>query len=530
MLFVGNSYGQEKPIPYTNNNNIDCSKINTHIIEYNFQTGTYTKNNLKLKINQPVVFKVININRFAYTLDIKTKDSIIGYSDLSGLEKIFKNDEIEKTKKQLNSAETKTIPTSNNIPLDKNDFIGNENEMFNEINEVNSLLQSKLTNKMDEIINAKINDSSTIINKIDFPKIDNEYSFHFTAQYDLANLYLSILEKHTKIISLWNDYLSLRDFINNPTLTLCELKKENNFISSTKVNFDTNKNILTEFDLVAKQFDNLYKAIKSNPEITKKTNYGGSLKLFGIIDNLNIQASSLVEQVEIIDFDKFKQDVNQIINLTQNIENKKELFEYVSDPIQPWQDVAVFKVKINKNEKSTSKFYNERDFSHREYTKDGIRYDISVGLAGSFYDKENFHKIITDASGVNKIYLNEKSSFIPSFVGFFTTSYRSASHFTAGLSIGLGLSTNQGTIAIGDIFIGPNITVGKDERVNLTGGISYKNLYMLNSNYKVGDIVPNGLTIENVSTKSYQSGFFLAFTYNLTKGVKDKLKQINNLK
>jgi hypothetical protein len=155
-------------------------------------------------------------------------------------------------------------------------------------------------------------------------------------------------------------------------------------------------------------------------------------------------------------------------------------------------------------------------------------FDLNLGVAGSFHKKNNTYEIKADSSGVNTITNTNSSGFSPSFVGFFTTSYRSATHFTYGLSLGLGISADNGTIVSDNFFIGPSLIVGRYERVNLTAGISFKNLPKLNSNYKEKDIVSNTTTIESITSKSYEPGFFIALTYNLTKGVKNNVKQIKN--
>ncbi|WP_297868798.1 hypothetical protein [uncultured Flavobacterium sp.] len=110
---------------------------------------------------------------------------------------------------------------------------------------------------------------------------------------------------------------------------------------------------------------------------------------------------------------------------------------------------------------------------------------------------------------------NDKSIFTPSFVGFFTASMRSATYFSWGFSIGIGVSAFEGSLTFDNFFVRPSLTVGKYERVTLTSGISIKNL-------------PLQYTIENVSDKNYVPGFFISLSYNLTKGVKDNIKHMKS--
>ncbi|GAA6764659.1 hypothetical protein AAFH68_05910 [Flavobacterium sp. CGRL1] len=51
-----------------------------YVVEYDFKTGLYTQNTLKPKVHYPVVYRIKNINRFAYKIEVKSKDSILAFS------------------------------------------------------------------------------------------------------------------------------------------------------------------------------------------------------------------------------------------------------------------------------------------------------------------------------------------------------------------------------------------------------------------------------------------------------------------
>src|SRR5690606_5271366 len=63
------------------NRGVDTTRTNTYVIEYDFRTGLYDNKNLKIKVNNPGVFKIKNINRLAYKVEVTGADSVIGYSD-----------------------------------------------------------------------------------------------------------------------------------------------------------------------------------------------------------------------------------------------------------------------------------------------------------------------------------------------------------------------------------------------------------------------------------------------------------------
>ena len=512
-------------------------KIRTYVIEYDFQSGLFPNGKrIKPRVDVPVVFKITNINRLAYTVNIVSKDSVIGFSDLSGLELLLKKNEVKEIVENVNKAETSTSLQNNNLPVNQNDLLKAEDKkngeeltaMVNDINKTNVELLQQLNSKINDL-SKNTNKENTVINLDTIPSsLKNLFLFHFNTQTDLANLYLNILGNHKMIITLWNDYLQVRTIINSPLLNKENLEKNNFTLLEIYNKFNDNKNILNDFNLLINRFQNQYNALKSNPEITQHANYGGSIKLFSIVDNLNIGVQSIKQQTEAIKFETLKQNIDQIHSLLILNDNTTSLFEYVSDPIQPSQDVAIFKVKVDKNDKDASLFYNERDFSYKEFTRHGIRFDLNIGVAGSFYNKDNFYEIKADSVDIRRISKTDKSGFSPSFVGFFTTSYRSATHWSYGLSAGVGISADDGTITLDNFFIGPSLIVGRYERVNLTTGVSFKNLPRLNSGFKEGQEIPNGYTEENVTSKSYQPAFFIALTYNLTKGVKNNVKQIKN--
>ncbi len=533
------SQNETKMVNDTLKKKLKDRNVRTYVIEYDFQTGLFpNRKKLKPRVDVPVVFKITNINRLAYTVKIESKDSVIGFSDLSGMEMLLTKKEVDEIVENVKKTETNPPLQNNNLPVKGSDFLTSENgktkevpaEIVNEINQTNSKLLEQLNTKINEIIKGTYELSTKIDNdtlKISANLVE-KFPYHFKAQNDLTELYILILVKHQTIISLWNEYRQARTYINDPLLTEKNIADIKDSLSIAQKKFSDNKNVLNDFNLLINRFQNLYNSMKSNPEITQQANYGGSIKLFSIVDNLNIEVKSVKQQIDAVKFDVIKDNVNQIYSLFFLENEKYPLFEYVSDPIQPFQDVAIFKVKVQKNDKDASLFYNERDFSYKEFTRHGIRFDLNIGIAGSFYNKDNFYDIKADSNGVRRITNADKSGFSPSFVGFFTTSYRSATHWTGGLSVGLGISADDGTITLENFFIGPSLIVGRYERVNLTTGVSLKNLRKLDNGFKEGQEVANATIIEGVTTKSYEPGFFIALTYNLTKGVKNNVKQIKN--
>ena len=80
-------------------------KTNTYVIEYDFKSGYFKTNNQRIIVNSPVVFKITNINRLAYDVTVKAKDSVIGMSEMEGAYEMFKNEQIKKLEDQIKTSD-----------------------------------------------------------------------------------------------------------------------------------------------------------------------------------------------------------------------------------------------------------------------------------------------------------------------------------------------------------------------------------------------------------------------------------------
>jgi len=505
-------------------------RTNTYVIEYDFKSGYFKKNNQKIIVNSPVVFKIVNINRLAYEVRVKAKDSVIGVSNMEGLTELFKKEQIENLEKQINTSD---INKSNIQPFTAvvvDDFKGSENEnkeLKKSINNFMIELSSKSSLSLNAIDEEEIKKALDSIENIKVGnKIDEDISNHLELQKKLTTLYLKILEKYYIMLNLSKEYLHISSLINEPLLSsndqIDDLKLE-----TIVLEFENNKIIKEDISLLVNQFQSEYNAIKTNIQLGKSTNYGGVMKLNYISDNQNVVINYINEKINKINFDNLRNELIQLKNLLKT-KNRNLIFEYVSHPIQPFQDVVIFDVEIKKKKTDNNLIDNSRKFSHKEFVRHGLRLDVSLGVAGSIHSDKYSYAVKMNQNNENVIMKNDKSIFTPSFVGFFTASRRSATHFSCGFSIGIGVSANEGSLTFDNFFVGPSLTVGKYERVTLTSGLSIKNLPVLNNGYQEGDIVPQQYTIENVSDKNYVPGFFISLSYNLTKGVKDNIKHMKS--
>ena len=103
LIAIAFSFSQETSDSI--NRKVGKRRTNTYVIEYDFKSGYLKKNNQKIIVNSPVIFKIVNINRLAYEVRVKAKDSVIGVSNMEGLTELFKKEQIENLEKQINTSD-----------------------------------------------------------------------------------------------------------------------------------------------------------------------------------------------------------------------------------------------------------------------------------------------------------------------------------------------------------------------------------------------------------------------------------------
>lgn len=585
------------------NINVDSLRTNTYVIEYDFGKGIYINNNLQLKVHNPTIFKIININRLAYNVTISSNDTILAET--------FMVDESEKSIKEATSDNNKLLNASSDtfISTPKLDISAlNQNEDFldnkkGNINNSNFFRDIKNTQKIsemvfekekliqglkeknlkieflkneikkdsiiilisDEIINktpksdtlylekananktkttSEIEDKSKSITEISkevvelkvklqvksdsindvskkinsFIKKFNEDNIEFQeAFYELNQVYNSIL----KLQDCFSDIKVVADY---PYMN--KTKFQNEF--KTKC-YEKAKIILLQKETLIK-FKNFYNQVgikysnlKYNPYLAEYLNYGGQTKVFAQADYLNELA------------DKINGEVNDM-NIAVTLQKMQHLLEYLDDdktyqyfsaPIQPTQDAAIFKIKIQKRTDNHADITDEKSFKHTEFIYGGTRVDFSLGLAASCFNDTDIYEFGIDENNSTVISKKSSSLIAPSLVGLITMSYRRTQYMSFGASAGLGIDVVNGKIQLSNFFAGPTILFGKYDRLFLSGGFSFRNVGQLKSGYNEGDVITTGTEdINKYLSEKYALGGFLSLTYNLTKGVRANYKRL----
>lgn len=175
-------------------------KTNTYVIEYDFKSGYFKTNNQRIIVNSPVVFKITNINRLAYNVTVKAKDSVIGMSEMEGAYEMFKNEQIKKLEDQIKSSDINKTNFQTITAVVAEDFKGSlkeKNELKKYANNFITELSSKSNLSLNTLVESEIKNAIDSIEKIKIPeKIDEDLSNHLELQKRLTNIYLKIIEKY----------------------------------------------------------------------------------------------------------------------------------------------------------------------------------------------------------------------------------------------------------------------------------------------------------------------------------------------
>ncbi len=496
--------------------------ITTYTVIYDFKTGEYVTALLKPKVDRPIVYKVININRLAYNVQVNTADVIVAETDwFTSAADLQKIKELINTTNFSDQVLSEEVPINTQIEIDKNlvqdkvikediEILKKSDTLKLELQQKSKELNKLITNKDKyEYYKSIFGDSASYsglevpdINKID--KIKNEINIikdsirkieiftnekldkfqnvreNFNKAYDdfitSSNNINTIIQASQRVLPIASlPFLNKEEYMNTHRkeliLTFLELKTID--ITSNTVNNQYTNLVLSYNELIdTKVIDNLF-----DEKLFKK--YLNDITL------LYENAKKLKLKIEIIDFEKLSQQVQRIIILLE----KDETFEYISKPVQPRNDIATFDVNITAKNKDVD-VDNSRQFKHSEFVKGGTRIDFSIGLAASYFANTNAYEIYT-IEGQNKIGLKSSNVTAPSLVAMISMTNRASRYLAIGGSAGLGIDTNNGKIQLRTIITQSN-------------------------------------EIDSVLSDHYKLGLFAALTYNLTKNVRDKISNFKN--
>jgi hypothetical protein len=556
------------------NRNVDTTRTNTYVIEYDFKKGIYVRNKLCLLVNTPTVFKVSNINNLAYNITIRSNDVILAETaltdnfkeelkeaistkntvivadkngvitaqklDLSNIDKKYdfkddKKDGLDPFLKSLESTEkvTKLIAEKQQLNLQLKNL-----NLDNKILESN-IAEAKKNSSGVELPNLvesqKVKKDSINTTEVDIKKITNNIAIEIKSQNEFLKkfnedniafqeAFYKFNEVYKTVLKLQECYSDVKVIADYPFMTKKRFQEEYKSKCHRKADvLFLQKESLTQFKEYYRQVGIKYSNFKYNPYLSDFLNYGGISKLYAQADYIKQLADEMNNDVNSINISLV---LNKLEHLLKYLEDE-QTYEYTSAPIQPIQDAANFEVKIEKRLDNNAVITNEKTFSHTEFTYGGTRVDFSAGLAASYFENATAYEFGIDGKGAT--ILSEKNNNIvaPALVGLVTMSYRQAGSLAVGASAGLGIDATNGKVQLSNFFIGPTLLFGKSDRLFVTAGLSFRNVQQLKSGYTIGEVITGGADdIDNYLSDKYAVGSFISLTYNLTKGVRASIKQL----
>ena len=406
-----------------------------------------------------------------------------------------------------------------------------------------------LQNKIDSLQNKNIDKEKSIFDynmkynqTIDNIKATKVLVAHLNDNLILINSkYNSFYEVAIEIQKITNRYNNFIDKINRPDFNEEDYKlvKNNNShkVESLEktpiINPDNIKNYYSKIS----DFENFYNNFVKECNDPKFRNL--QQKLY-TIKNLQVYLqfidkdlarlkTSALDIYKNADNSKIYNKLNQVEILDREL-SQKENFTYVSDPIQGKGDILEFNVEIKpKNDyKDALSIYQPRKFTYSSNLRGGIRFDFGVGLSIDFKNNNEQFEIqeifndTTPQTSVKYLQMINDNKFLPKLVGMFHTSLRSNTNLAFGLSLGTALDVTN--FDISSIYLGFSTLIGRKDKLVLTIGPSFMSAQQLKNTYRQyiesNDLktkLPDGFQLTNdIYTRNYKVGYFLAITYNLT--------------
>jgi hypothetical protein len=559
-------------------NYIDSTKT----VVYDFQKKEYIRSNVIPIVGEPLVLKIININRLAYDVSIKssdvaivdenfndefktaskfsstsdnlnivdnkvTKQPVITVSDFKNpndanqeikdtrksntLRDSIKNYEgkIKENKNKILTLIRKIGELNSNISTDEiknnEDSLKTNETKINENNPPEPNKEEELKNAKDDLLkyeNLKIDADNQLI---DLKNTVDAVQLTFNR---LKERYNEILNKYHEIRTNEFDYQDYRQCVLNPLLIqekYAEKIEDKDFIYYKLFKYRSN---LSDFDKSIAFFNSVFYFSMNDWKTLDKLNENAK-------DNLRTKYQQIKDEV-----DKIKNAYDELdlatkllkVEAIHTILKEPKAFIIASAPIEPFEDYVTFDVEIkHRDAKRLAEYDDNRKFTYMEYTQGGVRFDFSTGVVFNFGGNNNEYEIkdiraVAGSTGGNEkqIVLTSKNNFTPMLAGMFHTSFRRSGIWAFGLT--LGASLNVETFQLNSLFPGLSVLIGKKQKFIFTAGPSFRQVDVLKDNYKVGINYESGAFTDSsqLTAQQFKIGGFFGITYNLTQKQKGNFK------
>lgn len=527
-----------------------CYERKYQIITYDFVKGTFDNSMVKPCYKVPTILRITNINPLFYNIKIEADDKVIDYLNTElteeAKEKITKSEFIklpEEKKYSLNTDLNSLLP---DYTITDETQKSRYNDIKSEYDLQNAKLLTAQKNYSLETDKFKLEQLDREIGIIKLSIQEEENKLGILEKEDTShkvlingiklrflNLnknYIVLSNDVKEIIKLNGNFNNYIDKVVHPNMNFQEYQKLVNEAEKNKIKNNIegiyllnekslkyaygrlNYYKINSSDYLQKLNDFIIYINESESQIQKISNGNYILKqLNKEIDKMKSQLKSFDDLVTEIDLSKKFNHVEIINRLMQN----EEVFEYTSVPIQGVEDYVEFNVDIESRKNISADYYpdNKKSFRYFEYLKGGVRLDFSAGVVLNFGSIDKNYSIQNDV-----IRKNSKNEFIPDLGIFVHSNFRNSSSWAPGISLDIS------KFNINSFYLGGSILIGKRNKVIITAGPAFRLTQELKNNFSEYDQVQGIEDVNDILTKNFKIGAFLALTYNLTNKQKGLIK------
>lgn len=233
------------------------------------------------------------------------------------------------------------------------------------------------------------------------------------------------------------------------------------------------------------------------------------------IDGLVEKAKALADEIR-----KFREE-GKAFTIVEDIKKVNEAnYSYYTELVKMTKDEVKFAINAASESPLPCNKPNEQKFTVTLRTKGGVKLDFSTGVFlnfgnNEFLGQQFYYKPLTDS--LSTIAMVDAGKRVGVGIGALMNIYwRSPSHIKGGGAI--GVSTTTGFDAL-NLHLGLSLILGDKERFCITPGLVLREVDGLDNRYVIGNTYATALLPEAVPvTKKFpKSGFFVSFTYNVSR-------------
>ena len=510
---------------------VSISSFAQNIVEYDFETKNPPIVPVA-KLGENSVFKIININKFLYEVNIETSQSEFNseppaiFSTIFQLEKKEESAIQEEAKQVIDKTDVETTEKESafTLGLEKSSLAWNElllasiNEDLKEFRTLPDALQD--TDKMNELnekittLKAEIETQKNRINELN-DIIDNKFLKKTTELYTSAKTVNESFEKIEEAKTIKNKLvqLTLTYGLNwkEASIALSTLLKEYPFIlkpekllasyQANHRNFKTNLQLYSINQIVLSHFDNDAEKVIENTK-----------NLVNEIDNIK-------KKVDEYNYTELFQNIRKLYSELKNENN----FFIASDPVQAKKDIINYTVSIKPRKRIGSLTMMEsRKFSTEVPISGGVKIDFSTGLfvTCGLFDRSYSTLISSIDSTKSNIKKNSNKNFGKLSLGaLMHISKRTTKNYKTGFTFGLGLNSTD--LSNANVFVGLSGMFGTQDRFIVSLGASMANIDYLKPKFSTDEEILTSKLSDGLTEKTSRVGWFISFTYNLTNKKKE---------